>query len=646
MFSFKCLSDKSSFEDHEVARNMRSPLATVDDSHGMGPGSEGASLPEATFSRPTGGAGPGDRLWAQIAQIDALQAGPSADPLQRIGGSLALHCNVNLAERQVTDVASVGAAYRGYESLLPGRSLAEAGLISSTASGICGGVHAATSAQCLEMALGIRPPPLAIVARNLLLSCQYLNDGAMHLFVLCGPDYSEAVVKATNPEIWARAQGTPAVHAGIHGYTTISAILTDLNRAGGRLFAEALDMMRTARAAYRLLGGKYPHSESICPGGVSFTLCPEQLDEFRKALQPFVDYTKRCARIWDDIVEFFYASNPAFKELGRAPANLIDFGQWDHEDYYDATYENCDRWGEKRWSTPGAVIDGALVTTDLSRLNSGIEEFVDRSFYEPWLNHPYPTDPAGNPLSRNHPWNKIIRRDPAKHAGSRPYSWATAITWQRQVFEVGAYTRLYISALARKIPNSAFLESTGRSLVFRVPAGALPGERLEWSVPSIWNAFERNRARAYALAFTLMVTLESTERAKTLLLRGECQVKSSFEMPTTGTRLGVGFGGAGRGLLAHWVVLTGATIDNYQIAVPSRINGGPRTPWGELGPCERALLNTPILESNRSDPTIFHGIDLVRVVQSFDPCMPSQLHLIFTGTDFASTKEVNTDGLI
>ena len=80
------------------------------------------------------------------------------------------------------------------------------------------------------------------------------------------------------------------------------------------------------------------------------------------------------------------------------------------------------------------------------------------------------------------------------------------------------------------------------------------------------------------------------------------------------------------------------------VCVPSRINGGPRTPWGELGPCERALLNTPIIESNWSDPASFQGIDLVRAIQSFDPCMPCKMHLIFKGTDFASAVEVNTDG--
>ena len=44
---------------------------------------------------------------------------------------------------------------------------------------------------------------------------------------------------------------------------------------------------------------------------------------------------------------------------------MVDLGQWDHEDYYDASYANCNEWGEARWSTPGAMVAGKLVTTRL-----------------------------------------------------------------------------------------------------------------------------------------------------------------------------------------------------------------------------------------------------------------------------------------
>ncbi|MBK7828222.1 nickel-dependent hydrogenase large subunit [Nannocystis sp.] len=88
-----------------------------------------------------------------------------AAPFARVGGRLEMHCSIDLDGRRVTGAAARATFFRGYEALLVKRGLREAGLVSSTASGICGGVHATASSQCLEMALDIRPPPLGVVAR-------------------------------------------------------------------------------------------------------------------------------------------------------------------------------------------------------------------------------------------------------------------------------------------------------------------------------------------------------------------------------------------------------------------------------------------------------------------------------------------------
>ena len=127
-------------------------------------------------------------LLREIQQKNQARSKSPDDPLSQLGGSLAFHCTVNLEQRRVVETAAMATAFIGYESLLPGRDLNQVGLVSSMAAGICGGVHATASALGLEMALKIKPPPLGIVLRNLLLSCQDLNDNTMHLFVLSGPD--------------------------------------------------------------------------------------------------------------------------------------------------------------------------------------------------------------------------------------------------------------------------------------------------------------------------------------------------------------------------------------------------------------------------------------------------------------------------
>ena len=127
------------------------------------------------------------------------------DPVTRVAGALAFHSVVDLQQKKVISSNSMATLFRGYEIILKGRDPLDAAYISSRACGVCGGVHAAVSALAVEMAVGIKPPPLAIVMRNILLALEYLYDHPLHLFLLSGPDYSEQLVLETNPEIVEKA---------------------------------------------------------------------------------------------------------------------------------------------------------------------------------------------------------------------------------------------------------------------------------------------------------------------------------------------------------------------------------------------------------------------------------------------------------
>ena len=107
-------------------------------------------------------------------------------------------------------------------------------------------------------------------------------------------------------------------------------------------------------------------------------------------------------------------------------------------------------------------------------------------------------------------------------------------------------------------------------------------------------------------------------------------------------QLGVGLWGASRGFLAHWAVLDKQRIDNYQIAIPSRINAGTTTPTRTPGPMEKALLNTPILETAFRNADDFAAIDIQRTIQSFDPCMNCTAHVLVNGSEQVLSKVIDT----
>ncbi len=581
-----------------------------------------------------------DKIKELLARNGHIQS-VDFDPVTRVAGALAFHSVVDLKERRVLETNSMATLFRGYEVILKGRDPRDAAFISSRACGVCGGVHSATAALAMEMAFPVPPPPLGVAVRNLLLALEFLYDHPLHLFLLAGPDYSQAIVQTTNPEIWEKAKTTPAPHANRHGYRTIGDIMLDLNPLTGGLYLEALNMTRVAREAYVLVGAKYPHPETVIPGGMTTTVSITTFNEMYTRLSLFFDYSKKVVGIWDDLCDFFYDVNPEYQKVGARPANLIDPGIWDDPFTYDASYEHCNAWGERRWATPGVIVDGEVVTTKLQALNIGIEEFVEHSYYETWDSPRFKTDPAGNPLSPYHMWNKETKPRPSGQNWREKYSWATSPRWDRRAMEAECTARMWNTAAGGVFPHTRFIHATGKSLKMQVPEGTMRAMELEWEIPNVWNAFERNRGRAYCIPYTAMVAFDNWVIGLDLLKQGKDKVHTPFEVPRKGFHIGAGFWGAGRGYLTHHATIDNGALSNYQILTPSTWNAGPKDPWGSPGPYEEAVMNTPILE-NVSDPKHYKGIDILRVIRSFDPCMPCTTHIQVNGTDHVIMREVNT----
>ncbi|MFP5299105.1 MAG: nickel-dependent hydrogenase large subunit, partial [Actinomycetota bacterium] len=544
------------------------------------------------------------------------------DPVTRIAGALAFRTEVDLAEGVVTEAHSEAVLFRGYELILKGRTPLDAIDISSRACGVCGGVHSTCAAMTLEMIYGVTPPPLALIARNLAEAAELLYDHSLHLFLLAGPDYSEKMVARTNPKLWARAERTAAAGAGTHGIMTIGEIMTALNPLTGSLYREALEATRGAREIVSLIFGKYPHPSAIVPAGLGTKLDHSTLNQVLARMVRLLDYAKRVAALWEDMVEFFYEADPRYRQVGVRQSNLITIGLWDDPSVYDASYVNADAWGIKRYSTPGVVVDGELRTTALNRINLGIEEFVEHSFYEAWTdgsNVAYAPD--GSPVSPFHPWNKETIAKPESRGLRERYSWATSPRWDRETMESGPLARQWVTAEMGLVQTSFIRSGHGR-LEITIPQGTLPETTITWEIPHVVNAFERNRARSVHIAYCLMTAYNFLLQGFDLLRVGETEMSRPYEQRDG---VGVGYWEAGRGILTHHARIEDGVLANYQILTPSTWMAGPRDPWGTPGPYEEAILNTPILEENRGED--FEGIDILRAIRSFDPCMPCAVHM-------------------
>ncbi|MDQ3462068.1 MAG: nickel-dependent hydrogenase large subunit [Actinomycetota bacterium] len=580
------------------------------------------------------------RLMARNGHIKDI----NMDPVTRVAGALAVHITADLEKGTHLDARAQATLFRGYEVILMGRDPRDAIFISSRACGVCGGVHSHASAYAIEMAMGLTPPPMGTVVRNLAECAEMGYDNPLHLYLLAGPDYSESVVRTVNPELWPKAEKWLCPGFEHHGFRTMADLMTALNPLTGELYREGLEFTRLSREMFVILYGKYPHPQGVVPGGVSSTVTLQTLNEYHSKLGRIFDYAQRLVAVWNDIPEFFYDCDERYRQVGARPLNLIDPGFWDDPDAYDASYANCDDWGQRRWSTPGVLIDGELVTTRLTDINVGWEEFVDHSYYDEWDGSRYQTDDLGNPISPYHPWNKKTLPRPGGKSWKEKYTWATAPRWDRQVVEGGAYARLFMTAKAQKLPSNPYIEATGSSLRMLIPKGMSAELEVEWKVPEVWNAFERNRGRAFHYLFSQLVGLNTLLQGYDLMKRGETRVAAATAkeldrlMPKDEVR-SVGWWGAGRGWLTHHMVMEEGRISNYQICTPSTINASPRDPFGQPGPFEESVMNTPILE-DFDDPSRFTSIDMLRAIRSFDPCMPCTTH-VHTGGGTV-VREVNT----
>jgi hydrogenase large subunit len=72
-------------------------------------------------------------------------------------------------------------------------------------------------------------------------------------------------------------------------------------------------------------------------------------------------------------------------------------------------------------------------------------------------------------------------------------------------------------------------------------------------------------------------------------------------------------------------VIRDRKIANYHPYPPTPWNASPRDSYGTPGPYEDAIQNMPIFEENGRDN--FKGIDIMRAVRSFDPCLPCGVHM-------------------
>jgi hydrogenase large subunit len=545
------------------------------------------------------------------------------EPVSRIEGHLGVQATADTDKKTYVDAHSFGTMFRGWEIILKGREPADAIWITQRTCGVCPTPHGIAAAMAVDMAYQAPPPPMGIALRNLIQGAEQLYDSPLGCLVLEGPDYSQAIVEKSNPDWWEEANKTKSPQADLHGYATIADIMTGLNPVSGSLWLGSLGIEKIGRKMAALLGAKHPHVNTLVPGGVAKTLTPTDLEQYAAMLSKHVAFAKQFIPVMDDLLDFVLSMG--YEECGARANNLVSYGDYEDPLAYNSNYEDMTDWALKRKVSPGIIIEGELVTQDLTEINVGVQEMVERSYYDDWEGLKVEKDPLGNTLTKYHPWNKVTKPMPGTYKQwDGKYSWGSSIRWLDwkdkvggglKTVELGPIARMWATAVGKIVP-----ESTGSSLKFALPKATVVGFRnademeFEWKVPEKVNTVERVRARAYYHAYSAYVMYLQVLQGLELVKAGNVKVWNKYRKAKDG--IGVGMHEAMRGGVAHWVVMKNGRIDNYQIMAPSTWNAGPKLGESDYGPYEDAVVGSPITEAGE-----ITGVDIVRTIRSFDPCL-------------------------
>jgi hydrogenase large subunit len=349
-------------------------------------------------------------------------------------------------------------------------------------------------------------------------------------------------------------------------------------------------------------------------------------------LMRYVEFMKKVVPMHDDLFDFFYEALPGYEKVGLRRTLLGCWGSFQDPDYCNFAYKDMTEWGRKMFVTPGVVVDGKLVTTDLVEINLGIRILLGSSYYDDWTDQEtfVTKDPLGNPVDRRHPWNQHTNPRPQKRDFDDKYSWVMSPRWYdgKDYLALdtggGPLARLWATALAGLV-DIGYVKATGNSVQINLPKTILkPAVSFEWKVPTQGsNTIERNRARTYFQAYAAACALHFAEKALAEVRAGHTKTWEKFEVPDES--IGCGFTEAVRGVLSHHMVIRDGKIANYHPYPPTPWNANPRDSYGTPGPYEDAVQDCPIFEEN--DREHFKGIDIMRTVRSFDPCLPCGVHM-------------------
>lgn len=468
-------------------------------------------------------------------------------PFNRVEGDLEIKLEVS--DGHVTSARINSPMFRGFEPMMLGKDPMDALTITPRICGICSISQSAAAAVALGSIRGTRPAPQGALISALLHGVENICDHLTHFNLFFCADFARPAY-----------EGRKWYPRALDRFTSMEGSAV---RASVAARAELLHIVG-------LLGGKWPHTMAIQPGGV--TRAPTARDRIRisSTLAGFRRYLETT--LFGREVEAF---------AGLQTADQV--AEWDSGDAGLFMEIAADLGLAHTGMGPGRYLSFGAYPLDSGRATaSGVWEDgqlsdLDTSLIKEDLSHSWMLGEARHPAQGQTVPDEDMRED--------AYSWCKAPRMAGRTIETGAFARQVVDGHA-----------AARDL-------AISGS----------SVFTRVAGRLIEIARTQILLEQWAQQ-----IDPKARFMDPFETPTEGA--GEGLVEAARGALGHWIDIKNGRIASYQIIAPTTWNFSPQDAMGQPGPVEAALIGAKVHPGEDTPLSVQH------IVRSFDPCMVCTVH--------------------
>jgi len=533
------------------------------------------------------------------------------DPITRIEGHL--RAEVEVDENGVVQEAYVsGQHFRGIETILKGRDPRDAGLLAGRICGVCTNSHFRAAVSSVEDAYSIKIPKNAQIIRDLMALALFIQDHVVHFYHLHSFDFMDvtsalkADAKLTSKEAH-KYHEKPFRNSHSH-YEAVLEKLSGFVKAGklgpfsngywGHVdykltpeqnlilishYLEALKFQTNISKAVAIFGGKTPHPQSIVVGGVTSVadmLNPQRLNDYLFIIKEAKDFIDRA--YLPDAKLLCMAYREEIKEgRGRANGNFLAVGGYAFE-------------GEQKLFCSGVIYGHDFENIEAFD-ESKIREEVDRSWYKE-------DEICYTDLNEDGSLKTAKNDD--------KYSWIKAPRYDGATMETGPLARVLISYHKKNMLIKSFVDDFLKETDL---------EMLDLS-----STVGRNAARAIETSYICEYIFKLLSRLIQNIKYYDTDTWSKFDFGALAKETkGRAFFEVPRGVLAHFVNIKDAKIENFSVIAPTTWNATPKNLNGLRGAYEEALIGVKI-----EDPS--KPLEVLKVLHSFDPCLACAVHIIDT----------------